>query len=252
MERESSRFPNYFTNLAFINRISVMYQSEICRQFNEQFELIPAVDEFIKQDVYRLRYDVFCEELAYESAQAFPDGLETDVFDSHSLHCLLRHKNSNSWAGCIRVVLPKPESGLSLPCEKLFGKLDSTLTPPNSRVGEVSRLTVSPDFRRRKASTQFSIKKQRRVYPIIPISLYLASSAIALGQGLDYVFTMMEPKLMRHLRSVGIEFTQVGDLIEFNGKRGLYFISREDLLENLKTDYKWLLELARDQLLALA
>ena len=52
---------------------------------------------------------------------------------------------------------------------------------------------------------------------------------------------MMEPRLARHLRFAGIKFEQVGDPIEFRGKRAPYYITRQSLMKNLVKPLRGLL-----------
>jgi len=41
---------------------------------------------------YALRYQVYCLETGYEDASAFPDGLERDGDDAHSVHGLVYYR----------------------------------------------------------------------------------------------------------------------------------------------------------------
>ncbi len=230
-----------------------MLYPDLSEQFNDQFDIVLASNDSLRNEVYRIRYAVYCEELGYESSDKFPDRLEMDSFDQNSIHCLLRHKATGLWAGCVRLVLPSyGVNGLAFPCEKLFGSFSQqTESFPLNSVGEVSRLAVPSSFRRRTDERQsaYGINKNlspteignRRQFPIIPMSLYLAASSVALNHELEYVITVMEPRLARHLRYFGIHFEKISDFIDFNGKRALFLISRQNLLENIKPDCSRLL-----------
>ena len=52
---------------------------------------------------------------------------------------------------------------------------------------------------------------------------------------------MMEPRLARSLRFVGIPFQQVGPVVEYHGKRAPYYISRKLLMEGLSPGFKKML-----------
>ena len=56
--------------------------------FRKYFEILPALDEASRDDVFRIRHEVYCQELAFEPVR--PDARETDEYDAQSLHCLLR------------------------------------------------------------------------------------------------------------------------------------------------------------------
>ncbi len=80
------------------------HQHPLLQSFQEFFTLSMAASTEQKRDAYRIRYRVYCEDMQYEPAQQFPDGLETDEFDRHSLHCLVTHKRTARPAGCLRLV----------------------------------------------------------------------------------------------------------------------------------------------------
>lgn len=246
-----------------------MSYSELTEQFLKQFELILASDAILQDEVYKIRYKVYCEELAYENTDQFPSKREIDKFDQNSIHCLLKHKASGLWAGCVRVVFPNTRTdGDVLPFEHYFGpfsemsqsyahKLDHVSI---NCIGEVSRLAVPTEFRRRKGekntadgaiNSNHSLNfRQRRQLPIIPLSLYLAASSIVMQNGLEFAITVMEPRLARHLRLFGIRFIQISDCVDLNGKRGLFALSPQGLLENIKPDCHELLDLIQGKLAA--
>lgn len=92
--------------------------------FLTYFDISLASSTAELEDVGRIRYRVYCEEFGYEPKANFPDGIETDAFDSHALHCLVRHRASNTPAGCVRVV--KGRQDTTLPFEDFCLKsLDS-------------------------------------------------------------------------------------------------------------------------------
>lgn len=207
--------------------------------------------------VYRIRYEVYCDELGFENADEFPDGLEKDAFDDRSHHCLLQHRRTGAYAGCVRLVMPRqnhPQSPLPFerPCAgSLHRELVSPLLNRRHSIGELSRLAVPETFRRRAddarsplgnfATPDFEPDLQRQ-YPFIPLGLYLACSAIGVMAGLDGVFAMMEPRLARHLRRFGIIFQQMGGVVDYHGPRAAFYISRETLLTYLEPEVKKLLD----------
>src|SRR3954454_11173499 len=72
--------------------------------FKRYFEVVPAYSDALKDEVYRIRHQVYCEDLNFEPSR--PDGRETDEHDSHSLHLLMRSVNTGEFIGCSRVVRP--------------------------------------------------------------------------------------------------------------------------------------------------
>jgi N-acyl amino acid synthase of PEP-CTERM/exosortase system len=53
---------------------------------------------------------------------------------------------------------------------------------------------------------------------------------------------MMEPRLARSLRFVGIPFEQVGPVVEYHGKRAPFYISQELLMTGLSPGFKNMLK----------
>ena len=110
-----------------------------------------ADDDNLRNEVYKIRHNVYCEELGFEPIKK--SGLELDEFDAFSMHCLIQHVSSKNYAGTVRIVRPtKPEQ--QLPIEKycLNSITHDELNPANfarEDVCEVSRLAVPKAFRRR-------------------------------------------------------------------------------------------------------
>src|SRR5687768_9556197 len=82
--------------------------------FKRYFEIVPATTSALRDEAYRIRHQVYCEELKYEPRR--PERRERDEYDEHSLHCLIRSLKDESFVGCTRVVLARPaEPGYPLP-----------------------------------------------------------------------------------------------------------------------------------------
>ena len=173
--------------------------------FHQYFEIVPALSNALKDEVYRVRHQVYCEDLKFESAR--PDRLETDEHDSNSLHLLLRSVKTGEFIGCTRIVRPRPDdSHYHLPFETTCATaLDRSIIDParlpRDRIAEVSRLAVVASYRRRKgeanspvslADEDSDIGKSRR-FPYIPLGLYLGTTELARISGIDTLFVLTEP-----------------------------------------------------------
>jgi len=237
--------------------------------FHHYFRVMSADRPALRARVYRIRYQVYCQELGYERAEDFPDGFERDGFDARSRHCLLRHLGSEQYAGCVRLVMADPADPTSLlPFESfcrpsLYDWVTDTILPRRGAFGEISRLAVPAQFRRRKGDGVLPDEAlhgvvpgsgagggEHRHFPYIPVGLYLAAAAIGLEAGLEGVFAMMEPRLARHLRRFGFEFQQAGDVVGYHGERAAFYISRDVLFRHLDADMYGLLEGIRHDLAA--
>jgi len=232
-----------------------MTDSPLAELFQSHFDIVPADQEHMLDKVFRIRHQVYCEELGFE--QRRDDHLEHDEFDHSAIHCLLRHKGSQSYVGCVRLILADQSTpNQRFPFEKVCGQsldwtFDAAAGTGRKRYGEISRLAIAGEFRRRRAvacpaqerrrDAESDSDDTRKLFPSVALGLYLAITAMGLNQGLDGVFAMMEPRLARQLRRFGIHFEQVGQPVAHRGTRVPYFISRSALLDNLKVDCRALL-----------
>lgn len=239
-----------------------MTESSIATLFDSYFSVIPANTEELIKKVYSIRHQVYCEELAYEAQRA--NHLEFDDYDLRSIHCLLFHKPSQSYAGCIRLILADNyDPGARFPLEnvcndKLNWNFDGPTNCARQKYGEISRLAITANFRRRRGEAGFPDgsseatddpdQDERRRFPSVALGLYVAITAMGLNQGLDGVFAMMEPRLARQLRRFGFLFEQSGDTVEHRGIRAPFYISRESLFNNLRPEFRVLLQKIQTQL----
>jgi len=232
--------------------------------FEQFFEILPANTDALRDVVYRIRYQVYCEEMQFEAKQDHPDGREIDDFDAHSVHGLLRHRPSGEFAGCVRLVLNHSRSQEpQLPLERYCGQsldpqiLDLTRIDRRS-FGEISRLAIVSRFRRRpgEAQTPHGVAddaaslepSERRIFPHIALGLYLAAAAMSLQRGMSMVVVMMEPRLARHMRYFGINFVKAGDVIDHHGMRGPFYITKESLHRDIRPEIHELLSMVGRQL----
>ena len=75
--------------------------------FRKYFRVQAAVSDTLRDDVYRIRHEVYCEELKFEPER--PDRRETDQYDRHSMHCLIRTSTEpDNLVGCTRLILTDP------------------------------------------------------------------------------------------------------------------------------------------------
>ncbi|MBL8447637.1 MAG: GNAT family N-acetyltransferase, partial [Zoogloeaceae bacterium] len=81
---------------------------DLAAGFRQYFEILPTLDSGDTEVAYGIRHEVYCRDLCYEPVR--DDGMETDEYDRHSLHCLLRTSGvEKAPVGCVRIVLARPE-----------------------------------------------------------------------------------------------------------------------------------------------
>jgi N-acyl amino acid synthase of PEP-CTERM/exosortase system len=213
--------------------------------FSKYFRAVPALDDELRQAVFRIRHAVYCEELGYEPVRA--DGLESDDFDGQSIHCLLQSVRDGEYVGCVRIVLPKADDPRSaLPFERLCGpSLDAALVGSallaRTNIAEVSRLAVINKYRRRKGERKapaaidekdFGTPDRPR-FPYVAAGLYLGMIAQARRQGIDTLFMLTERRLARQLARLGVNLRKVGAEVEHRGLRYPSMMSVSEVIDGL-------------------
>lgn len=225
----------------------------IAEHFTQFLEPQVAINEALRDEVFRIRHNVYCEELAFEAAK--DSGTETDEFDEQSIFSMIKHKPTGTYTSCVRIVKSENDQEL-LPIEKFCDHAieNQELHPrnfPRREICEISRLAVKAQFRRRQAdkfkgSSTGAIRedtyseKELRCFPFIAIGLYMAAASMAVDTGVKHVFVMMEPRLARSMKFVGIQFVQLGKPVEYHGKRAAYYINPEIFFESLSPGFKCL------------
>jgi len=196
----------------------------------------------LKEEVFRIRYEVYCKHLAYESSQMNASGQETDVFDEWSKHYLVKDELTNQFVGTIRLVAPKCCDTQSIPIENVYPHdfFASELAPHCFEAGsyiEISRLAVVPEAA--MISNSYSIEVARLLY-LSALAHFHATPT------LRHMHCLMEKRLARRLSFMGLPFVQCGDFFEFKGQRAPYYLGKSGVKENLRGDSK----LIYDRLLA--
>ena len=127
--------------------------NNIIDHFNEYFEMVPAISDDLKNEVYKLRYQVFCIENKIFNPEDYFGGLEYDDFDQNSVHYLIRHRKSGDYVATTRLILPDANNPEKLFPLEQYCEIDNfaAMQPVNRKhLGEVSRFCVSEAFKRRK------------------------------------------------------------------------------------------------------
>ena len=225
----------------------------LCDNFRRYFSIHLALSEKQIQQVYRIRYDVYCAELGFEPVDKFPNKTEHDQFDNRSLHALITHKSSQKPAGCVRIIQTEDSMDAQpLPLEKYCYKnlhIEAAEILGNERhsVCEVSRLAVAPFFRRRFGETRSQLggwgavdicENEKRTFSLIAEAGFIASTAMAKLTGRDHMFAMMEPMLPRLLWRSGIHYHPVGEEVNYRGLRKPYMATVGSFEQHLRSNLR--------------
>lgn len=227
------------------------YEHDLLAHFQRYFEIIRADTDALREQAYRLRYQVYCHEgcMAGFKAADYPDGLEQDRYDHHSVHCLLLHRPSHSYAGTVRLVLADRERlDTSFPVEEAAGEsIDRDMLAsqqvPRRTIAECSRFILTSRFRSRPGEQQWpdglaEVTEERsrdeRRAPSHPIlGLFKACVMMSWEHGIRYWYAGMEPRLQRRLRPFGWVLHPVSPVVDYHGPCRAYWGHLPDMLTHV-------------------
>lgn len=219
--------------------------NDILDAFNEFFEIVPATSESLKEEVFKLRYQVYCLEAGFENPKNYPQGLERDEYDDNSVHYLIKYKKFNTFAATTRLILPFKNNDRLFPIER-FTQIDKKLIDniPRNHLAEASRFCVSKAFKRRKnevgtltgigaESISDYTESEKRVFPHLSIALFACLIKMSDDYRINHWYAVMELALIRFFTTIGVYFTGIGPLVEYHGKRQPCIIKVSDLLNGV-------------------
>ncbi len=220
----------------------------VASHFFEHFSLVIASEEDDVKTCFKARHEVYCDELGFEEKRK--SKMEFDEFDEYSLSCYIKHRASGECAGTIRLVMPQ-HAGQLLPLESSCPDAirlaeHSPSKFPRHSICEVSRLAIPKRFRRRAADEHLSPiggspnrknatmdKQLSRNFPYLSLALYFFAATICILRDIDNVYMMMEPRLARSLKFLGVRFDQLGHEVDYHGKRAAFLISPDDFVSQV-------------------
>lgn len=215
------------------------------RTFRRYFEIVPALSDELRDQAYRIRHQVYCEDLHFEPER--PDRHERDEYDAHALHCLIRDVRSGEYVGCTRLVLARPGDPLyPLPFERTCAEaIDRSIIDPRAlprgSIAEVSRLAVIAAYRRRRGERQQPaplsetsfVEGERPRFPHLLVGLYLGTLELARLNGIETLFMLTEPRLAKHFARLGVKVEQIGRPVEHRGRRVPSMMKVRSIIEGL-------------------
>ena len=155
---------------------------------------------------YRLRYQVYCVERAFEAGE---NGMEHDKYDDFASHAIVRWRHSGVVVGTVRLVLPKVPGGCDdYPIQHVC---DPAILRglPLATTGEVSRFALAKQMRSSSPSSS----------SLLRLALIQGAVRLSAEAGHTHWLAVMEPTLLRLLRATGIHFVPLGPVVDYHGLR---------------------------------
>ena len=198
------------------------------------FRFVKATSDELKEKIYRLRYKTYVEEFGFLKAEDNPGGLETDIYEPHSIHFAALDQEDEV-VGTIRLVL---DSENGFPIEPATGlKVDER--SPREKSAEISRLTVSKKMRKRKEDETYGVRTylekskggvlpnngsakkvlRRRRLPAIILGLCQVMYHESKRLQLTHWYMITEKIIFYTLSKFGFIFKPIGEPVEYHGLR---------------------------------
>lgn len=206
--------------------------------FDENFEVVLADTQTARRINYQVRYQVYCLEEGFEDHERFPDGEESDNWDKHSAHFLVRSKQTDEWVAAMRLVLPNP---MGLPMDTVC-EIDATLSPARAetKAVEVSRLCIV-DGHRRLARPSSGAESDAAATPQVApetspgmkqpqkseivMGLMRAATVYCRQREIPYWYFLSTSVFSRMMSRLGFQSTRVGPACEHRGERFPFLIN---------------------------
>ena len=199
-----------------------------------RFKLTTVSTPAQREQVHRLRYQIYCVEYPFENPTQFAGGLERDEFDAHSVHRLIYDHHTDQAIGTVRLILPLHECpDLSFPIQSICRHplmRDITIL---KRAAEVSRFALSKSAR----SPRLIGTPQPFSSPLLIIKLLKGVVQMSREHGISDLFAVMEPSLLRLLAGrFAFHFNPIGPLIDYHGMRQPCHANLDRLLERTRRE----------------
>ena len=211
-----------------------------------EFTFKKVDSEELLKETYRVRYEVYCQECGFLPTADYPDGLEIDKYDPHSIH-FAAFADGNV-IGTSRMVM---NSDLGYPLnEHCTGIFINESELPKDTLIEVSRLALRKIFRRRKEDGIYAIEsylkkseggilpenqdemtdqERKRQQPVVILGLYKAMYHETRRIGFTHWYAAMERKLWYNLKAFNFTFQEIGPQVDYYGAVTPYLGIIEDL-----------------------
>jgi len=218
---------------------------DLLRRFDQTFSEAPATSSKDTRDAFRLRYQVYCLDRGFESADACPQGMEQDSYDDQALHCLLRERMTGLSIGTVRLIQPAATpawfAGLPLADYAPQESMADIMRLPAGTTAEVSRFAITRSAREvlraadeMRASYDDTDPAQtvaaEKLLPYMSLGLIRGLVRLSMQHDITHWCLAAEPSLLRRLRSFGLHFTNAGPLVDHRGLRQVCYAELATLL----------------------
>jgi len=211
--------------------------SQMLNPMSEAAHRVHRGHDGFMQRAFELRYQVYCLERNFLSAEDYPGGAESDEYDANAAHFYAFNIN-RELVGYVRLV--RPDSELPLPIQKHCTlSRDQATLPAAGHSAEVSRLMVRSEYRRNRGDRLSGVTAEqnsgafagdkRHEAPQILLNLYRQMYVYSRNHGIRYWYAAMERPLARSLLHLKFAFRCVGPETNYYGPVAPYLADLREL-----------------------
>lgn len=232
---------------------SLRFKRSIADRFGNCLTVVCANSEDMLDQVFRLRFQVYCLERGFEDAGEHPDGREQDSDDARSLHFLVLDRATGCAMGTVRLILPR--AGDELPALKMIAANERRrLDLPLAATAEISRFAIAKvlrqpleaGWRHADGPALRAGGRYEPAPPLVTFGLIQAVLMMTLAGEITHIVAMMEPALLRLLQRLGIEFHPIGGPVQHHGLRQPGWAAVARLVDRVKDCRRELWDVATD------
>lgn len=215
-------------------------------------------DKQLMDEIYRLRFKVYCDEWGFEKPEDHPGGIEIDKYDNHSVHFAAFWEDGGNMIGTVRLICPS-EEGFPL-YSHCSVDADLSFLGENA-IGEISRLAISKQLRRRRPDralydgemleleeeeTPLVVRERRKNENAIVLGLYRCIYKESIERGMTHLYAVMARGLFLLLKKISINFRQIGPEVQYHGTRTPYILDLAQMMVDLEKNNPQLHQYFRD------
>ena len=172
-------------------------------------------DQRLLEQSYRLRYQVYCTERHYLDPSNYPDQLEFDEFEAHSVHVGVIDSHGEL-AATARVIRPS-SAGLPMFRYCALGPEVRTFQAAGTTAVEISRVSISRDY----------VRQRRRTEPFLTLMKAVVRGAKAAGA--THLVGATDAALHRWLLHFGFPYRVSGPTVDYYGPVAPCVMSLQEL-----------------------
>lgn len=232
---------------AYKARLQALYENS---PLTRCFSGMSLIDEM--EDIFRLRYTVYCLEQKFLTKGAYPDCREIDEYDEAALHVGC-YTEDDLILGTVRLVRPTLDQ--QYPFQQHCKTFPYFVAPDRSITAEVSRLMITKSRRGRQGDTlqgvpvnaasdldesNFQALRGNRLAgnQMLLLAMFKSMYQQSKRDGIRYWYAAMELPLARQLSIMGFKFLPIGEVANYFGP-AIPFIADLRVLEDDLRKKKW-------------